>query len=294
MSTSTVITAADTRTSGALSRLADYAELTKPRILIMVLVTVTLSALTASWGQPDIVRLMHTLLGTTLVAASASALNQWWERATDARMLRTADRPLPAGRLGVAETLILGLDRARGGTGLPRVELWSGRDDLGGAHLVALRRSLYTAQVAHRVEHGRGGHSGSLAGRDWLDGCGSVAGLAHRVAVPAGFFLAVSALHGDCLALPTAVRRRESADVDGRRSLRRSCRLAGGDRRDRWCSRSACWPAASCLRFRGISWPAPAHWVWASGSVRFASLEGGMTDRHDACCELRLSICRFN
>jgi protoheme IX farnesyltransferase len=42
---------------------------------------------------------LHTLLGTTLVAASASALNQWLERESDARMPRTENRPLPGGRL---------------------------------------------------------------------------------------------------------------------------------------------------------------------------------------------------
>ncbi len=60
---------------------------------------------------------MHTLVGTALVAASASALNQWLERDTDARMPRTADRPLPAGRLTAAQvvcfsvaTIVVGLD----------------------------------------------------------------------------------------------------------------------------------------------------------------------------------------
>ena len=65
--------------------LADYVELTKPRIARMVLVTVAVAAFVASWGPPDVWLLLHTLLGTALVAASASALNQWLERDTDAR-----------------------------------------------------------------------------------------------------------------------------------------------------------------------------------------------------------------
>ena len=65
----------------------------------MVLVTVAVAACVASWGPPDVWLLVHTLVGTALVAASASALNQWLERDTDAAMPRTADRPLPAGRL---------------------------------------------------------------------------------------------------------------------------------------------------------------------------------------------------
>ncbi len=79
--------------------LSDYVELTKPRIAAMVLVTVAVAACVASWGPPNGWLLANTLLGTALVAASASGLNQWLERDTDARMPRTADRPLPAGRL---------------------------------------------------------------------------------------------------------------------------------------------------------------------------------------------------
>jgi protoheme IX farnesyltransferase len=51
--------------------------------------------------------LAHTLLGTALVACSASALNQWLERDTDAQMARTADRPLPAGRLSGPQVVAL-------------------------------------------------------------------------------------------------------------------------------------------------------------------------------------------
>jgi len=82
-----------------LVRAGDYLELTKPRIGAMVLVTVGVAAFVANWGPPSGWLLLHTLLGTALVAASASALNQWLEQDTDAEMPRTANRPLPAGRL---------------------------------------------------------------------------------------------------------------------------------------------------------------------------------------------------
>ena len=75
---------------------ADYVELTKPKIAAMVLVTVAVAACVANWGPPTVWLLVETLVGTALVAASASALNQWLERDTDAQMARTADRPLPA------------------------------------------------------------------------------------------------------------------------------------------------------------------------------------------------------
>lgn len=92
--------------AGRLTRLADYFELTKPRITVMVLVTVTVAGFVASWGQPDPWVLLHTLIGTVLVAASASACNQLWEKGTDALMPRTANRPLPTGRLESVEVAI--------------------------------------------------------------------------------------------------------------------------------------------------------------------------------------------
>ena len=106
MSTSAV--ALESRRATWVGRLADYVELTKPKIAALVLVTVAVSALVARWGQPDPFVLCHALLGTLLVAASASALNQWIERRRDALMDRTAARPLPAGRLRAGEVLAFG------------------------------------------------------------------------------------------------------------------------------------------------------------------------------------------
>jgi protoheme IX farnesyltransferase len=59
--------------------------------------------------------LLNTLLGTALVAASASALNQWLERKSDALMLRTAERPLPSGRISAAEVFAIGASAAAAG-----------------------------------------------------------------------------------------------------------------------------------------------------------------------------------
>ena len=103
MSTS-AITLVQPRTA-ALARVADYIELTKPRIAIMELVVVLAAAVVATWGQPNPWIMLQALIGTLLVAASASAANQWLERHRDARMPRTAERPLPAGRLTSWEAL---------------------------------------------------------------------------------------------------------------------------------------------------------------------------------------------
>jgi protoheme IX farnesyltransferase len=95
--------------AGWMARVSDYVELTKPRIVAMELVTVIVAAHFASpWGI-EASALLHTVLGAALVAASAGAMNQWWERAADGRMARTARRPLPAGRLSARQALGFGL-----------------------------------------------------------------------------------------------------------------------------------------------------------------------------------------
>jgi protoheme IX farnesyltransferase len=90
-------------------RVCDFLELTKPRIAVMELVVVLAAGVVATRGQPDPSRLFHAMLGTLLVASSASAANQWIERQRDARMARTASRPLPAGRLSGQEAVAFSL-----------------------------------------------------------------------------------------------------------------------------------------------------------------------------------------
>ncbi len=88
---------------------ADLLELTKPRIAVLVLFTVAAGALLAGRGVADWAVLLHVLCGTALVAAGASALNQFLERHTDALMARTENRPLPAGRLQPIQALVFGV-----------------------------------------------------------------------------------------------------------------------------------------------------------------------------------------
>jgi protoheme IX farnesyltransferase len=93
---------------GWLARIGDYVELTKPRIVVLELVTVVVAAHLASpWGVDSLV-LLHAVIGAALVAASAGAFNQWWEQSTDARMVRTAHRPIPSGRLASSQVLVFG------------------------------------------------------------------------------------------------------------------------------------------------------------------------------------------
>lgn len=86
--------------SSTRSQIRDFVELTKPRISVMVLFTVAAAGYAAS-TQPDwnAWGILHAVIGTFLVAASGSALNQYLERWFDARMNRTSKRPLPARRL---------------------------------------------------------------------------------------------------------------------------------------------------------------------------------------------------
>jgi heme o synthase len=92
--------------SAVVTRVCDYVELTKPRIALLELVVVVAAGVVATWGQPDPVLLAHSLLGTLLIAASASAANQWLELRTDARMPRTAVRPLPSGRMAGRDAVL--------------------------------------------------------------------------------------------------------------------------------------------------------------------------------------------
>src|SRR5262245_61268014 len=91
------------------SRALDYLALTKPRLNLLVLFTTWGGVFLASPGGVALATLLHTLVGTALVAGGAAALNQVLERHTDALMRRTRGRPLPDGRLTVSESAAFGL-----------------------------------------------------------------------------------------------------------------------------------------------------------------------------------------
>ena len=90
------------------ARLSACASLTKPRIALMVLITVAIGYLLGAKGTIDAPRLFLTLLGTGLVAGGASAWNMILERDRDALMRRTSGRPLPSGRLSLTEAVGFG------------------------------------------------------------------------------------------------------------------------------------------------------------------------------------------
>ena len=100
------------RTTSALSDLAD---LVKARLSLLTVVTAMAGfalGVKDSWSW---LLLAATVAGTALSAAGAAALNQWWEREFDARMKRTRERPLPAGRMAASDALLTGVGLSMSG-----------------------------------------------------------------------------------------------------------------------------------------------------------------------------------
>jgi heme o synthase len=92
-----------------VSRASDYWTLTKPEVNFLVLASTLAGFYLGCRGPLNFGRLVHTLLGTLLVASGTATLNQYAERRQDARMRRTAQRPLPSGRMAPVEALVFGL-----------------------------------------------------------------------------------------------------------------------------------------------------------------------------------------
>lgn len=97
---------------------ADWLELTKPRITLLVTLTTAAGFALASEGRFNWARFAATLLGTALVAAGSAVFNQVVERDLDRNMRRTANRPLPTGRLSPQPASAFGALLAVSGTGI--------------------------------------------------------------------------------------------------------------------------------------------------------------------------------
>ncbi|MBZ5608315.1 MAG: heme o synthase [Acidobacteriia bacterium] len=87
----------------------EYLALTKPRITWLILMSTGIGFFFGAKGGWSFGILIHTLLGTGLLASGTAALNQWFEREADAKMRRTRLRPLPAGTLSEERALLFGL-----------------------------------------------------------------------------------------------------------------------------------------------------------------------------------------
>ncbi len=85
----------------------DYLALTKPRLSLLSVITALVGY---AAGRPPFIlgELLGVIIGTSLAAGGVAALNQWMEHDTDAQMKRTADRPIPAGRVPTGSAFVLG------------------------------------------------------------------------------------------------------------------------------------------------------------------------------------------
>jgi protoheme IX farnesyltransferase len=97
--------------------LHDYLELTKPRLSALSVVT-ALVGYYAARPPRNFFEMLYLLLGTMLAAGGVAVLNQWMESETDARMHRTADRPIPTGRVPAGSAYVLGTAMCMAGLGL--------------------------------------------------------------------------------------------------------------------------------------------------------------------------------
>jgi len=128
------------RTPSWLAHPADYWTLTKPEVNVLVLVSTLVGFYLAAPGAVHGWLLFHTLMGTLLVASGTGTLNQYLERRTDGFMRRTANRPLPAGRLKPGQALWFGvLLSVAGGA-----ELWFAANPLTGALALATLATYLT------------------------------------------------------------------------------------------------------------------------------------------------------
>jgi len=95
--------------STAKARVGAYLELTKPRITFLIVLTAAAGFALGSRGPVNYFALGHALLGIALLSSGIGTLNQFIERDLDGLMRRTADRPLPSGRLFPFEALWFGV-----------------------------------------------------------------------------------------------------------------------------------------------------------------------------------------
>lgn len=189
---------------------SDYVGLTKPRVAALLLLTCLVAMVLAAGGTPSWRRVILTLVGGYLAAGGAGAINGYLDRDLDARMGRTAQRAIPAGRLDPRHALILGV--ALGLTSA--VVLWFGAHPLA-AVLAALAFAhyvvVYTLWLKRRspwnvVIGGFAGAAPPLVG--WAAITGTVDPMALLLAA---IILSWTPPHFWALAL---VRRDEYADAD--------------------------------------------------------------------------------
>ena len=102
-------TSVATMSTGAMQVARDYISLLKLRIVALLDATALAVMIPAAHGHPRIAAVLAVLVGGTLAAGGAHAINCWFDRDIDAEMTRTRRRPLPGGRIPPANALALGV-----------------------------------------------------------------------------------------------------------------------------------------------------------------------------------------
>jgi heme o synthase len=92
-----------------------YLRLTKPRIVLLLVITTIPAMMLADGGLPSPWLMLATVLGGSIVAGGANAMNMYFDRDIDEMMLRTRDRPVPAGQIEPEKAALFGLALAAGG-----------------------------------------------------------------------------------------------------------------------------------------------------------------------------------
>src|SRR3954469_23246717 len=107
MEASRATTASAFELGGIRQVVADYVTLTKPKVQLLLLLTTVTTMYVA--GDPSLSLIALTLIGGSLSAGGAAAVNHYWDRDIDAQMRRTSTRPVPSGRISPRAALIFGV-----------------------------------------------------------------------------------------------------------------------------------------------------------------------------------------
>ena len=210
--------------AAAQARFSDYLELTKPRLSFLSVLT-ALVGYFAARPAFDPVRIACLAAGTSLAAGGVASLNQWLESDTDARMSRTALRPIPTGKIAGGSAFVLGwliwiaalmlifalVGKLSSLFALLTISFYLGW------YTPAKRWSRWSTEI---------GAIARASAADWM-----VGGRGHGLRtgldpVRGSFLLAGPPLHGDRMDVPARLFRGPFPDAPGPgRSARQSCAL---------------------------------------------------------------------
>jgi protoheme IX farnesyltransferase len=99
-----------TRTAVSLRQVAgDYLSLTKPTIVGLLVATALAAMVAAAHGKPHLLAMVAVIVGGSLAAGGAHAINCWYDRDIDLKMSRTRGRPVPGGRIPAWHALVIGI-----------------------------------------------------------------------------------------------------------------------------------------------------------------------------------------